>query len=468
MQCMCSEHFVWKIVKLSETIELYPWSIVCTKNHNDTFRTPFRTSSSECATSKTSTNTLTMAAISNVIGLLLMLVSIMDVGRPVMGSPLMDYNNRARFNCPSTTSCSCTYIFNDYEISCPEMLPQVIVKAAPGEKVEIECMSTDEKVYTQLPEMNLGDVNLVQFRRCPLPLGSSLHSILERLGVRRTRSLVFLSYGADLGGSLVRQHLSGLHELQRLVLSGNGLSNLPDDLFDDVGNLTWLDLRGNKVHLPVNIFRNLHKLEYLELGYNNLNKLENGIFRNQHNLKHLNLWGNNLQHLSKDSFLGVSSIVELDLSSNNIETLHSDVFEHLTNLTNINLNANRFASLPEGLFSKNQMLKQIRLMDNRVDLDTLPNGFLARLPALEEVIIRCNVKSVPVDMFKDSPNIRNITMASNSLVTLPMGLFTDAVSLLDLDLSDNMLYELPDDIFMGARSIIVLRLSNNQLSKIPG
>lgn len=410
-----------------------------------------------------------MAAISNVIGLMLMMVFIMDDGRTVMASPLMEYNNRARFNCPTTTSCSCSYMLNDYEISCPEIDPSVIVKVEPGKYVQIDCMTTDEKVYTKLPEMSIGDITQVQFRRCPLPIGSSIHRILDRLGVRRTRSLIFLSYGADLGGSLVRQHLGGLHELQRLVLSGNGLSNLPEDLFDDVGNLTWLDLRSNKVHLPVDIFRNLHKLEYLELGYNNLNGLESGVFRNQHNLKHLNLWGNNLQHLARDSFQGVSSIVELDLSGNNIEILQPDVFEFLNNLTNINLNANRFSSLPIGLFGKNKQLKQIRLMDNRVELETVPSGFLSELPSLEEVnIVRCNMKTVPNDLFRDSPNIRNITMSANALAKLPSGLFADQRNLLDLDFSDNQLYELPDDLFVNTRSIIVLRLSNNQLNGISG
>lgn len=409
-----------------------------------------------------------MALISNVIGLLLVLVSVMDGGRRVIASPLMEYNNRPRFNCPATSSCSCAYVLSDYEISCPESEPSVIVKVQPATHVQIDCMTMDEKVYTKLPEMNTGDIPRVQFRRCPLPMGSSIHRILDRLGVRRTRSLIFLSYGADLGGLLVRQHLSGFHELERLVLSGNGLSNLPEDLFDDVGNLTWLDLRTNKVHLPVNIFRNLRKLEYLELGYNNLNKLDSGVFRNQHKLRHLNLWGNNLQHLTKDSFMGVSSIMDLDLSSNNIDVLQPDVFEYLTNLTNINLNANRFAALPEGLFSKNKNLSRIRLMDNRVDLETLPNGFLAELASLEEINIKCNLRTVPADMLKDSPNIRNISMASNSLTTLPGAFFVDQTNLLDLDLSDNQLYELPDDLFANTRSMIVLRLSNNQLNRISG
>ena len=409
-----------------------------------------------------------MAVLSNVIGLLVLLLCTFDSARMIIASPLMEYNNRVRFNCPATTTCSCSYVLSDYEISCPESEPSVIVKVQPATYVQIDCMTMDEKVYTQLPEMSTGDIPMVQFRRCPLPIGSSIQRILDRLGVRRTRALIFLSYGADLGGSLVRQHLSGFNELERLVLSGNGLSNLPEDLFDDVGNVTWLDLRANKVHLPVNIFRKLRKLEYLELGFNNLNSLEAGVFRNQHKLKHLNLWGNNLQHLTKDAFIGVSSIVDLDLSSNNIETLQADVFEHLTNLTVINLNANKFSQLPEGLFSKNKNLSRIRLMENRIDLVTLPNGFLANLPTLEGITIKCNLRSLPETTFADSPNIRNVSLASNALTTLPKNLFADQQNLLDLDLSNNHLYELHDELFLNTRALLVLRLSHNQLNKISG
>lgn len=384
----------------------------------------------------------------------------------IVASPLLDYSNQIRSKCPTTSTCSCANSVLEYEITCPQAEPTIVVKVEPGKTVQIDCLIRDETVFAKLPEMTIGDVHQVVFRRCPLPLGSSIHRILEHLGIRRITFLNFMNYGADRG-TITRQHLTGLPELSRLMLSG-GLENLPEDLFDDVGNLTWLNLHRNKLHLPANIFRNLHKLEYLELGYNYMDKLENGVFRNQHNLKFLNLLGNNFQKLTKEAFRGVTSIVDLDLSGNNIELFESDVFEHLTSLANINLNANRFTSLPMGLFSKNKDLKQIRLMNNRVDLETLPSGFLADLPVLEEVSIRCNLRSVPSDMFKDSPNIKNITMSENALSTLPNGLFEDQSMLLDLDLSDNQLYELPDNLLGNTDSIIVLRLSNNQLNRISG
>lgn len=389
--------------------------------------------------------------------------------RTILASPLVEYTNTARFQCPDRSVCSCQYLLRDYEIECPPVNSEVIVKVQPGTSVQIECSTMDENVYKQLPAMNMGQIQMVQFRRCPLPgSGTSLQTIMERLGMKRIRTLYFSSYGATPGGTLVRQHLSGFTDLERLMLSGNGLSELPEDLFNDVGNLTWLDLRSNKVHLPVNIFRNLTKLEYLELGYNNLKTLEPGVFQSQHRLKSLNLWGNDLQHLTKDAFDGVMSIVELDLSSNNIEQLPADVFELLTNLTNINLSANRFTSLPSGLFAKNKNLSRIRLMDNRVPLPMLPAAMLANLPALEDVHIRCDLQTIPVNMFENSVNVKNLSLAHNRLVSLPANLFVNQTYILDMDLSNNRLEALDDDLFGTTRSLLVLRLSQNRIGRISG
>lgn len=405
-----------------------------------------------------------MALIINLLGILLALFYTMDGNHSVFGSPLTKYNNRDRFNCPKIPSCSCSYVLRDYVISCPASRPAVNVRVRPATYIKIDCLQMDNNVYDFLPDMHLGDIARVQFHRCPLPKEGSIHRILDVLGIYRARSLIFLTNGAGLGDSLKRHHLSGFRDLEQLDLSGNGLTRLPENLFDDLKNLTLLDLSTNNVQLPGNIFRNLRKLEYMELGNNSF--IDSGILRNQQNLRYLNLWDNNLQNLTRDFFRGVFAIEDLDLSSNNIETLQSDVFENLTNLTNINLNANRFTSLPAGLFAKNKNLSRIRLMDNRIGLDTLPSGFLSGLPALKEVSIICNLRIVPIDMLKDSPNIRNITMASNSLTSLKGDFFIDQRNLLELDLSDNQLYDLSDNLFFNTRALLVLRLSNNQLNRI--
>lgn len=402
----------------------------------------------------------------SILGLLLILIcGAIDRIQHISAKPLNESSNE--FGCSQVKQqCHCVWIYNEFEVSCPVPNPKIIVKVSPKTHLHVECTSANQSVYAQLPEIEIGVIDEVLFRRCPLPIGSSFARVMNHLGVRSVRVLRFTTTGADLPGSLVRQHFTGFNELERLVLTGSGLSVLPEDVFDDLVNLSWLDLRYNKIELPSNIFKNLPKLEFLELGYNNLETLDAGIFRNQNKLRQLILWGNNLQKLTKDSFIGATSVTELDLSANNIEKLPADVFEHLTELSVLNLNANNFTSLPAKLFSKNKNLSRLRLMDNRINLETLPDGFLANLTLLEEVIIRCNLRTVPENLFAGSKNMKNITMEQNALITLPADLFADQAVLWDLDLSSNQLSELHDGLFRNTGELRVLRLSHNRLEKI--
>lgn len=373
----------------------------------------------------------------------------------------------ARLECPPLpTTCSCSFVFGDLEIQCPIDDPNIIVRIQPSEYVQIECAKMSEKDYAFLPQMEIGDSTRVQIRRCPLPRGQSLKSIINRLGIGRVRFLLFQSYGTDLGNTLVREHLRGFNDLERLALRGNGLSDLPADLFSDLGNLTWLDLSSNRVHLPKDIFVNLDKLNYLELGFNKLERLEPGIFRNQKHLKHLNMWSNRLQNLSMESFEGISSITALDLSANELTSLEPDVFKLLTNLEVINLSKNNFTELPEGLFSSNWKLREIRLLENLKVMETLPSGFLADLPELAEVRIKASLRNLPGNMFAGSESIQNVSLAGNLLEALPAELFSNQSNLIKLDLHQNKLTGLPDDIFAYTRSLVILDLSYNKLENI--
>lgn len=385
----------------------------------------------------------------------------------VTANPL-DYAGHGGFNCPDRKACTCAYILNDFEIECPVAAPTILVKIQPNNIVQLECFSMNASIYQTLPPMQIGDNPTVQFRRCPLPAsGSSIQTILDRLGIRRVRSLVFMINNVDLGSSLVREHMQGLNDVERLSLSGSGLSDLPDNLFADLTNLTWLELRSQKVqHLPAKLFENLTKLVRLELGWNQLRSLEDGQFRHQRELKVLNLFANELKNLTKQSFNGSNSVVELDLSSNKLETLQPDIFATLPNLSNINLSGNHFRRLPRGLFAANRNLSEIRLLSNRVDLETLPAGFLANLTQLESVQITCGLSEVPADMLTGSINVKVLKMKSNRLRALPATLFADLSAALELDLSDNLLDELDDNLFHAARSLQVLRMSYNRLERI--
>ncbi|XP_031639655.1 protein toll-like, partial [Contarinia nasturtii] len=370
----------------------------------------------------------------------------------------------------NTATCTC-YNGGEFELECTKKNISIKLEVIL-QRVDIECnYNNDRRIYTYLPDLKLSNmssgpgIDQVKFKYCPLPEGTTIKGVIvDKLGIDRVQTLTFSSK-SDM--QMRREQLIGLTSLRSLRFNGP-ISDLSEDAFNGVPNITALELRSTNVHLPLNIFKNLSELEFLELGSNGLNDLASGIFSNQRKLKRLNLWANNLRNLTKDSFIGATSVTDLDLSSNNIEMFQPDIFEHFKDLENINLGTNRFIELPVGLFSTNKKLMRIRLMYNRVDLKTLPNGLLANLPQLQEVMIRCNLQFLPGDLLNGSTQIENVTLSSNKLTTLPAEFFSTQTDMVNLDLSDNQLTELPEIFFNTNKKLKKITLSNNNLTKISG
>lgn len=90
------------------------------------------------------------------------------------------------------------------------------------------------------------------------------------------------------------QKLFSLHQLKRITLSKNKIKTLPDQFFDSFPQLTWLDLRYNKLEFLSRKVANLKKLNYLLLGNNRIKRLciEIGGIPN---LNGLNIEGNPLE-----------------------------------------------------------------------------------------------------------------------------------------------------------------------------
>ncbi|CAD6994224.1 unnamed protein product [Ceratitis capitata] len=366
------------------------------------------------------------------------------------------------------SKCQCYPELLRYEITCVTNKTQskFNIRISPRSIVKINCEDVDVRDFdAMLPSLKIGRTKILQIQNCPLPVEEqSVAELLTRLEIEHVN---YLAYTIAIGSANITHHqLSGMEQLQNLKLNAKTEMFLPNDLFQHLPNLIWLNLRSNNLTLEEHLLEPLVNLTYLDLGHNFLVDLPAGIFKNQGKLRQLNLWNNRLRKLTNQAFQGAHELSFLDLSSNEIEHLEHDVFAGLVSLKSLNLNMNKLVHLPADLFASNKLLKEFRLINNKVQLKTLPSGLFENLTLLEEVTVTCGLVDLQEDLFDGCTKLANLTLRNNELTTLPDKLLSHQKNLYNLDLSHNRLQSLPDKLFQSTVRLVVLKLSHNQLVEI--
>ena len=141
--------------------------------------------------------------------------------------------------------------------------------------------------------------------------------------------------------------VSGLETVELLDLSENYCSKLSLNFFDTFNNLRRLNTSYNFLGQAFslngenngNYFKNLTKLELLDLSENRITALPSDIFRNLLNLKYLHLSRNLIGKWS--GTLHAKCLVLLDLSQNKLETLPESLRTYLDDIVTHNEMCNR-------------------------------------------------------------------------------------------------------------------------------
>ncbi|XP_045496838.1 protein toll-like [Colias croceus] len=373
-----------------------------------------------------------------------------------------------RLMCPSHPNCVCGGTFA-VELNCNIDGNVVKINLLPNTYINIKCENVTTLDYSKLPKCanEMNNFKSVSFKDCPLPT-SSFKDVLEQLGVSKTMSLIFQN-AKNLSGYFDRKHFSGLRDLTKLLLSVSGITHLPDNLFTDVNNLTWLNIRCNSINISEQLFKPLERLETLEISHNQMTNVSSNIFSHLAFLRKLSLWQSNVTWFSKDFFSGVNVLEELDLSSNGLNELPTLIFKPLSKLKKLTLFSNKFSSLPQNLFSTNNNLETVIILNNDVKMKELPRSLFGNLQNLKQIYIqRCGIEIVPYDVFGNSSQITNISLAYNDIGALRESTFNDQINLLELDLSHNNLKNLEPKLFSSLVRLEKLDLAYNSIEEISG
>ena len=310
--------------------------------------------------------------------------------------------------------------------------------------------------------------------------------------------------------NLAQVEISGLNTLRRLTLAGNRLTAIPAgyfagfssidalDLsrnnissvlsatsFDGLTSMTSLNLSSNNIHsvLPGTFGASLYTLD---LSHNELTYIKPGVFGNATNLTNLYLRNDALQSVTRGVFSTITSLENLDLSDNVIEYALSRSFEDLPSLRQVDMSKNNINFIHSGVFVNTSLLSSVAFDENRmsnipVDIVsnllelrnfTLAHNSIKKLQALQSQSVEIlnltgnSISDIVDGAFNATPQVRKLYLDHNQLSRIRMLMFYGLGFLDLLDLSDNLISTIDNRSFESLRYLTHLSLRGNQLTSI--
>nr|AIO08232.1 variable lymphocyte receptor C [Petromyzon marinus] len=132
---------------------------------------------------------------------------------------------------------------------------------------------------------------------------------------------------------------------EKLQLTYNQLTSIPDKSFHGLARLTYLTITSNP----------------------QLQSLPVGVFDQLKNLNELRLSSNKLKSLPPRVFDSLTKLTELQLHTNQLQSIPAGAFDKLTNLQTVSLSTNQLQSVPDGAFDSLAKLETTTLSNNPWD-----------------------------------------------------------------------------------------------------
>lgn len=108
-----------------------------------------------------------------------------------------------------------------------------------------------------------------------------------------------------------------LAALKSLNLAGNGLISLPNQTFNNMQQLEWLDLSGNRLeHIQADLLDCLINLKHFNLSSNKLSTFSNHLWRFDYQFYELDLSNNRLETINDDDLPRLGERMEYKLDGN--------------------------------------------------------------------------------------------------------------------------------------------------------
>ncbi|BES97939.1 LRR_TYP [Nesidiocoris tenuis] len=258
--------------------------------------------------------------------------------------------------------------------------------------------------------------------------------------------------------------------LEELQLVRTHLSSFPKEALEILGKLTFLNIDGHQfTSLPVGSLGGLiaENLDRISIVNGNLSDLAIETLGVCKKLKSVDLHGNRLSVLKKNQFKGQRNVEFLDLSYNGIVKIDASHLSDLNKLSRFNLSHNSIADITRGAFARNTVLRSLNLSHNK--LKKIDSNSFRGMRFIRQLYLSDNeISSVGRDTFGAVSRIGVVDLARNKLSKIDFQMFAKLQYAERIDVSDNYVQEIQNLAFKDLY-LVHINLSHNAISKIePG
>ncbi|EDW57572.2 leucine-rich repeat-containing G-protein coupled receptor 5 isoform X2 [Drosophila virilis] len=194
--------------------------------------------------------------------------------------------------------------------------------------------------------------------------------------------------------------------------------------------------------VPVNL---PSEVLFLDLGNNNLTRLEANSFFMVPHLEELTLSDNSIINMDPYAFYGLAKLKRLSLQNCGLKALAPHSFQGLSQLVSLQLNGNALVSLDGNCLGNLQQLRTLRLEGNL--FYRIPTNALAGLKTLEALNLGSNLLTIINDEdFPRMPNLIVLLLKRNQIMKISAGALKNLTALKVLELDDNLISSLPEGL----------------------
>lgn len=261
--------------------------------------------------------------------------------------------------------------------------------------------------------------------------------------------------------------LSALISLTTLLLQDNQLTAVVDHAFSGLKSLSVLNMSSNRlIALPPELFQSSRALTQLYLHNNTLSVLAPGLLEGLESLEILDISQNRLGStwINRNTFNGLLRLTVLNLGHNDLVKIDQNVFHGLRNLQILNLEHNAIEIIANGAFADLKSLHALTLSNNR--LKSIDAFHLSELYVLNQLFLEGNlITNIDTRAFENLTNLNDLSLNDNLLTHIPASV-KKLRFLKSLDFGKNRIESIADNSFDGLDQLLGLRLVDNMIVNI--